>query len=89
MSPINAVFLHTTSLDVLSGKPEVAHIAGVQIFGPTGARFGNALICVGLIANVSAMMWIGSRVSEAIGSTYPGARPSRSHERDRRALHRR
>jgi APA family basic amino acid/polyamine antiporter len=67
---ITAVFLHTTSLDVLSGKPEVAHIAGVQIFGPTGARFGNALICVGLVANVSAMMWIGSRVSQAIGSNY-------------------
>jgi APA family basic amino acid/polyamine antiporter len=68
---ITAVFLHTTSLDVLSGKPEVAHIAGLQIFGPTGARFGNALICVGLVANVSAMMWIGSRVSQAIGSNYP------------------
>jgi APA family basic amino acid/polyamine antiporter len=69
-SAITAVFLYTTSMSVLSDKPEVAHLAGVQIFGQTGARIGNALICVGLIANVSAMMWIGSRVSQAIGSNY-------------------
>jgi APA family basic amino acid/polyamine antiporter len=69
-SAITAVFLYTTPLGVLSDKPEVAHLAGVQIFGQTGARIGNALICVGLIANVSAMMWIGSRVSQAIGSNY-------------------
>ena len=67
---ITAVFLYTTPLKVLTGTPEVAHLAGVQIFGPTGARFGNGLICVGLVANVSAMMWIGSRVSQAIGSNY-------------------
>jgi APA family basic amino acid/polyamine antiporter len=48
----------------------VADIAGGRIFGATGARIGNALICVGLVANVSAMMWIGSRVSQAIGSHY-------------------
>lgn len=69
-SAITAVFLYTTSMGDLSDKPEVAHLAGVQIFGQTGARIGNALICVGLIANVSSMMWIGSRVSQAIGSNY-------------------
>ena len=68
---INAVFLYTTPLALLSGEPEVAHVAGIQIFGQSGARIGSALICVGLVANVSAMMWVGSRVSEAIGATYP------------------
>jgi len=68
---VNAVFLYSTPLSLLSGEPEVAHVAGIQIFGPAGARIGSALICVGLIANVSGMMWVGSRVSEAIGSTYP------------------
>jgi APA family basic amino acid/polyamine antiporter len=67
---ITAVFLYTTPLAALSGQPEVADLAGGYIFGPTGARIGNALICVGLVANVSAMMWIGSRVSQAIGSNY-------------------
>ena len=68
---VNAVFLYSTPIPILSGEPEVAHVAGIQIFGHVGARIGSALICVGLIANVSAMMWVGSRVSEAIGATYP------------------
>jgi len=68
---VNAVFLYSTPLNLLSGEPEVAHVAGVHIFGKVGARIGSALICVGLIANVSGMMWVGSRVSEAIGATYP------------------
>jgi len=68
---VNSVFLYTTNLSSLAGEPEVAHLAGIQIFGASGARIGSALICVGLVANVSGMMWVGSRVSEAIGSTYP------------------
>jgi len=68
---VNGVFLYTTPLASLNGRLEVAHIAGAEIFGHAGARITSALICVGLIANVSAMVWVGSRVSEAIGSTYP------------------
>jgi APA family basic amino acid/polyamine antiporter len=68
---VNSVFLYTTPLDRLAGQPEVAHLAGVAVFGPVGARISSALICVGLIANVSGMMWVGSRVSQAIGATYP------------------
>jgi APA family basic amino acid/polyamine antiporter len=64
-------FLHTTPKGEIVGEPEVAHIAGTSIFGSIGARIASGLICVGLIANVSGMMWVGSRVSEAIGSTYP------------------
>jgi APA family basic amino acid/polyamine antiporter len=67
---ITAAFLYTTPLTLLAGKLEVADVAGGHIFGPTGARIGNALICVGLVANISGMMWIGSRVSQAIGSNY-------------------
>jgi len=68
---VNSVFLYTTPLGVLKGEPEVAHLAGTQVFGSIGARISSALICVGLIANVSGMMWVGSRVSQAIGATYP------------------
>lgn len=68
---VNAVFLYTTPLAELAGKPEIAHVAGIEIFGPIGARVASALICVGLVANASAMIWVGSRVTEAIGATYP------------------
>ncbi|MCE0521879.1 MAG: amino acid permease [Methylacidiphilales bacterium] len=64
-------FLHTTSKGQIVGEPEVAHIAGISIFGPVGARIASGLICVGLVANISGMMWVGSRVTEAIGATYP------------------
>jgi APA family basic amino acid/polyamine antiporter len=68
---VNAVFVYTTPLALLSNKFEVAHIAGTQIFGEAGARIASGLICVGLVANVSGMMWVGSRVPEAIGANYP------------------
>ena len=68
---VNAVFLYSTPLSTLSGKFEVAHFAGVQIFGEAGARITSGLICVGLVANVSGMMWVASRVTEAMGTTYP------------------
>lgn len=68
---VNSVFLYTTPLNQLAGQPEVAHLAGTAVFGAVGARVSSALICVGLIANVSGMMWVGSRVSQAIGATYP------------------
>ena len=69
---VNAVFLYSTPLAAMANpKLIVAHIAGRHIFGATGARITSTLICVGLVANVSGMMWVGSRVTEAIGATYP------------------
>ncbi len=68
---VNSVFLFTTPLAKMAGEPEVAHIAGISIFGPVGARISSALICVGLVANVSGMMWVGSRIGQAMGATYP------------------
>jgi len=68
---VNAVFLYSTPLAHLAGKLEIAHISGEEIFGKTGARFADGLICVGLVANVSGMIWVGSRVTEAIGANYP------------------
>ena len=69
---VNAVFLYSTPLSAMADPTlVVAHTAGVQIFGEAGARITSGLICVGLIANVSGMMWVGSRVTEAMGATYP------------------
>ena len=68
---VNSVFLFSTPLATLAGQPEVAHLAAISIFGPAGARLSSGLICVGLIANVSGMMWVGSRISHAMGRVYP------------------
>ncbi len=73
---VNAVFLYSTPLRVLAPDADhpvfdVAHATGQQIFGAAGARLSSGLICIGLVANVSGMMWVGSRVTEAIGMNYP------------------
>src|SRR5216684_2642858 len=54
---LNAVFLYTTPIDRLSGQLDVARIAGSSIFGEIGGRIVGAMICIGLVSSISAMMW--------------------------------
>ena len=68
---LNAVFLYTTPMSELAGQLNVAQIAGQHIFGTTGANIVALLICVGLISAISAMMWIGPRVTMAMGEDFP------------------
>ncbi|WP_295555234.1 amino acid permease [uncultured Hyphomicrobium sp.] len=68
---LNAVFLYTTPISAMAGQLNVAQIAGEHIFGVTGGRVVAALICIGLISAISAMMWIGPRVTVAMGEDFP------------------
>lgn len=68
---LNAVFLYTTPIGALSGQLDVAMIAGNSIFGPFGGRIVGALICLGLISSISAMVWIGPRVTMTMGEDMP------------------
>jgi APA family basic amino acid/polyamine antiporter len=68
---LNAVFLRTAPIDKLSGQIDVARIAGSYIFGDTGGRIVAAMICVGLVSSISAMMWIGPRVMMTMGEDIP------------------
>ena len=68
---LNAVFLHTTPIDQLSGQVDVARIAGSHIFGEVGGRIVGAMICIGLVSSISAMMWIGPRVMMTMGEDVP------------------
>ena len=68
---LNAVFLYSTPIDEISGQIDVAVIAGHHIFGDTGGRIVGALICIGLVSTVSAMMWIGPRVIMVMGEDFP------------------
>jgi APA family basic amino acid/polyamine antiporter len=71
---LNAVFLHTTPVDRLSGQLDVARIAGSSIFGEFGGRIVGAMICIGLVSSISAMMWIGPRVMMTMGEDIPALR---------------
>ncbi len=64
---LNAVFIYTTPIDQLVGQIDVAVIAGRHIFGEWGGRLVGALICIGLVSSISAMTWIGPRVTVAMG----------------------
>jgi APA family basic amino acid/polyamine antiporter len=68
---LNAVFLYTTPIPKLAGQIDVGLVAGKQIFGDAGGRIVGALICIGLVSAVSAMMWIGPRVTMAMGEDLP------------------
>src|ERR1700722_11237224 len=71
---LNAVFLHTAPIDKLAGQIDVARIAGTYIFGEFGGRIVGAMICIGLVSSISAMMWIGPRVMMTMGEDIPGLR---------------
>jgi APA family basic amino acid/polyamine antiporter len=59
-------------MPAMAGQLEVGLIAGRQIFGAAGGQVAAALICLGLISSVSSMIWIGPRVTVAMGEDLPG-----------------
>jgi APA family basic amino acid/polyamine antiporter len=68
---LNALFLYTTPIGALAGQIDVAVIAGKHIFGDLGGRIVGALICIGLVSSISAMMWLGPRVTTTMGEDVP------------------
>jgi basic amino acid/polyamine antiporter, APA family len=68
---LNAVFLATTPMQELAGQLDVAVVAGRHVFGPLGGRIVGALISLGLISSISAMTWIGPRVTMTMGEDIP------------------
>jgi basic amino acid/polyamine antiporter, APA family len=71
---LNAVFLRTAPIAELAGQLDVASISGRHIFGELGGRIVGAMICIGLISSISAMMWIGPRVMMTMGEDIPALR---------------
>src|SRR5262249_56367590 len=55
----------------LGGQRDVAVVAGRYIFGEDGGRAVGALICLGLVSSISAMTWIGPRVTMTMGEDIP------------------
>ena len=64
---INAAFLRSTPISEMAGKQEVGLIAGNHIFGRAGGHVMAVFIAIGLVSAVSAMMWIGPRVTMTMG----------------------
>ena len=80
---LNAVFLITTPMKELAGQIDVAIVAGKHVFGGIGGRIVGAVISLGLISSISAMTWIGPRVTMTMGEDVPFLRAfSRKSKRD-------
>jgi APA family basic amino acid/polyamine antiporter len=68
---LNAVFLLAAPMASLAGQLQVASIAGSYIFGELGGRLVAAMICIGLVPSIAAMMWTGPRVTMTMGEDVP------------------
>lgn len=68
---LNFAFLYTTPFDAMRGKPEVALAVGDHVFGATGGAIVGGLICFGLISTISALIWLGPRVTKTMGEDLP------------------
>ena len=64
---LNMVFMHVAPLKELAGQLDVGHVAANHIFGQAGGRIMSGLICLGLVSSISAMTWVGPRVTMAMG----------------------
>ena len=69
---LNAAFMRTTPIPAMAGQLQVASVAGKQIFGSAGTKTVAGLICLGLVSSVSSMVWIGPRVTVAMGEDLRG-----------------
>jgi APA family basic amino acid/polyamine antiporter len=67
---LNWVFLISAPTSEIAGKPQVGLIAGQHILGQFGGVLTSAFISLGLIASVSAMSWIGSRVTKSMADDF-------------------
>jgi APA family basic amino acid/polyamine antiporter len=63
---VNYAFLSTVSLEQISGVESISHVVATHLWGPVGGNIVSALIGVGLVSTVSAMIIIGPRVYEAM-----------------------
>lgn len=64
---LNATFLRVAPINQLAGKVDVGHVAADHIFGTTGGSIMSGLICLGLVSAISAMTWVGPRVTMVLG----------------------
>lgn len=60
---LNWVFLRHAGLEALTGKVEVGQVVAEQLFGQSGGQWISLAIALFLISSISAMVWVGPRVS--------------------------
>ena len=67
---LNFVFLYTSPISALEGKIEIGFISATAIFGESGGKIMALVITLLLVSTLSAMIWIGPRVTMVMGEDY-------------------
>lgn len=68
---VNWVFLRVASMDELEGVVEVGFLAGNKLFGSAAGSLLSLTIALLMVSTVSAMVFVGARISQAMGEDYP------------------
>lgn len=67
---LQVAFLRQAPPELLSGKVEVGQVVAQLMFGTQGGRIISFLIAGLLVAGISAMIWVGSRVTRAMAADH-------------------
>lgn len=67
---LQLAFLSQAPLSLLKGQVEVGHIVAEHMFGKHGGNIISVLIAFFLISGISAMIWVGPRVTRAMADDY-------------------
>lgn len=67
---VQLAFLKAAPVSELTGKVEVGQVAATAVLGPAGGQAISLIIAVLLVSSISAMVWVGPRVTKAIGEDY-------------------
>ena len=68
---LNYVFLYTVPMGELAGKVEIGFLAGSKLFGPRAANALSLMIAALMLSTVSAMIFVGARITQVMGEDYP------------------
>jgi APA family basic amino acid/polyamine antiporter len=71
---LNAVFLAAAPMADLVGQVKIGHVAACHLLGRVGGRAITAIVTVGLVSTVGAMIVTGPRIYEAVGRDFPRLR---------------
>lgn len=67
---LQLVFLKHGSLVQLQGEVEVGSVAAINLFGNTGGYIVSIAIAIFLVSSISAMIWVGPRVTHVMSEDY-------------------
>ncbi|OHE77018.1 MAG: hypothetical protein A3F67_03435 [Verrucomicrobia bacterium RIFCSPHIGHO2_12_FULL_41_10] len=71
---MNAIFLMAAPVGELRGVLDVGRVVATHLLGQEGGRMMTVMIAFGLVAGVSAMVWVGPHITQMMGRDLPALR---------------